>query len=104
MNLELNQSVVWDSCPGSISAFSTTRIRGLSPCGRFALLDWISHPVPIETLKPCPLIKFFKNYKPVSINQWGDDHVDIATQKDLKKWVSDYEQRSAFLGGSPGRK
>ena len=64
--MELNQIVTWRECSPSVPA-QTSRIRGLSPCGKYALIDWVSTPVSIEDLTPAELRRPY----PYQINTGG---------------------------------
>lgn len=75
--MHLNQTVRWVDCPPCISVFALTRIRGLSPCGKFALIGWIHHPVAISSLvaaEPAAGV-----YPPVAVNHWQPSGVDLST-------------------------
>lgn len=91
----LNDSVRWKDCPGSLSAFSATRIRGLSPCGRFALVSWIRNPIEICLLTPSEPCLSLSLYRPIDRNHWGEDGVDSATGEDLNRWIQEYERRTS---------
>ena len=93
MGLELNQPVEWKECPGQISSFSRQRVRGLSPCGRFALIQWVRHPIPVAALAPCEETESMRRYRPVELNQWGDDGLDSSTKENLTTWVEQYESK-----------
>lgn len=85
--LTLNQVVNWKDCPGSIWMFENTRIRGVSPCGQYALLGWVHHPVSMDRLVAADDSKgFWSRYKPTE-NQWGEDGTDKATGQNLTRWV-----------------
>lgn len=87
--MRIGQEVNWLECPGSIPAYHT-HIRGLSPCGKYALLCWLRNPVPISTLKPLEV------YHIVRDNHWGLDGVDTNTGDSLTDWVGEYERKSAI--------
>jgi hypothetical protein len=93
--MDLNQYVFWKDCPGVVSAFAVTRIRGFSDCGRYVLLGCIYHPVPIEALaEPKPEeIPAQSIYRPYTENDWGEDGIDKATRYNLTAWVENYEQK-----------
>jgi hypothetical protein len=83
----LNQVVNWKDCPGSIWMFELTRIRGISPCGEYALLGFIRHPVKMDSLTAAEDSKnFWAKYLPTA-NQWGEDGKDKSTGEDLTRWI-----------------
>ena len=90
----LNQPVVWNDCPSYCSGFASTRIRGISPCGQFVLLSWIRHPVEIAHVSPTEQASIdLAKYRPIEINQWGEDGIDKATGLNLQQWIIEYERR-----------
>ncbi len=83
----LNQVVNWKDCPSSIWMFELTRIRGISPCGEYALLGFIRHPVKMDSLIAAEDSKnFWAKYSPTT-NQWGEDGKDKSTGQDLTRWT-----------------
>jgi hypothetical protein len=85
--MKINEIVKWLDCPGSISAFEVTRVRGLSPCGRWALVGWIRHPVSVDRLIPAvDTAGLYERYKPLD-NQWGTDDVDKSTGSNLSAYT-----------------
>lgn len=87
--MRIGQEVYWLECPGSIPAYHT-HIRGLSPCGKYALLCWLRNPVSTTTLKPLEVYHIAKN------NDWGLNGIDSSTGDSLEEWVTAYEQRTAI--------
>ncbi len=90
----LNQVVNWKDCPGSIWMFENTRIKGISPCGQYALVGFVGHPVKMDSLTAAEDVKgFWARYKPVTENRWGEDDCDRSTGLNLRSWINDHEQR-----------
>lgn len=90
--LQLNQFVEWKECQSS-TVFDITRVRGLSPCDRFALIDWIVHPVLITDLKPVEPSGLSTRYPNWQFNHWGENGIDLSTGRNLDNWVRDWEYR-----------
>lgn len=91
--MKINQPVRWLGCPPSVPV-TTTRVRGLSPCGRFALVSWVYHPIALDDLKPVESTDCAQFYKPIAQNQWSPNGVDLATGGNLLAWVSGYDSRA----------
>jgi hypothetical protein len=89
---QLNDSVYWEAGEPCIDELANTRIRGLSPCGQYALLEWVRHPVPVSELTAND--KPFLLYAPTSINHWLSNGFDHSTRADLREWV---EKRRKWL-------
>lgn len=91
----LGQKVSWLECPGSLAIAANTYIRGLSPCGRYALLWWLRTPVLTSDLKS------FDECQPIDyptsalLNHWQPDYTDMNTGDNLMQWVKEYESRNA---------
>jgi len=83
-SLTLGDRVIWTEAPGSISDFGKTNVRGLSPCGKYALLDWIRNPVHVSTLEHVDSTEG-RNSRP-RFNHWQDSFIDASTRESLEKW------------------
>jgi hypothetical protein len=88
--MQVGQEVYWLDCPGSIPAYHTY-LRGLSPCGKYALLGWVRNAVAVTTLKPLDVYHMLP-----SRNHWGIDGIDQDTGDKLDQWVEEYERRTAI--------
>jgi hypothetical protein len=86
--MKLNQQVNWKECPPSVPA-SPTRIRGISPCGKYALLDWVGTPVFVKDLSLVESPSQYP-YKDWTVNHWDRD-VDLSTGENLLYWVKSHE-------------
>jgi hypothetical protein len=83
--LHLNDSVYWKDGEPYIDKLANTRIRGLSPCGQYALVEWVRHPVPVSELTANE--KPFLLYAPADRNHWLPNGFDYSTRADLRVWV-----------------
>lgn len=83
--IALNDSVYWKDGEPYIDDSAYTRVRGLSPCGRYALLEWVRHPVEVAQLTPHD--KPFLSYKPNDLNHWLPNGFDYSTKVDLRAWM-----------------
>lgn len=97
MKVKLNQIVIWQDCPGSNGSYSLGRVRGISPCGGYALLSFIRHPVPVASLCEGQEVgEFWRRYPKVTKNDWPKNNVDRSTGENLLIWVEEYKQRELF--------
>jgi len=80
MAMELGDRVVWLDYSG-VSDFATY-IRGVSPCGRLALIDRVNYPVRVGRLQPLE-----NEDKMLCYNHWMPNDVDVLTKKSLMPYL-----------------
>lgn len=102
MDFKLGQKVSWLECPGSVAIAAVTYIRGLSPCGKYALLWWLRNPVLTSTLKGFDEYQPFNYPTSALLNHWQTNYTDMNTGDNLMQWVTEYESRNGATANDGG--
>jgi hypothetical protein len=88
----IGDKVTWVDAQGTISRINPTAIRGISPCGKYALVWWLRNPVLLSSLTPSN--QDDSTTYPTQLNHWQENETDYNTEDNLRDWVKDYEQRN----------